>query len=99
MALICSILIVQMETINKLLKKQAPKTSARRKDMGGSGGGDEDEEGEAARPSPVYVRWISSREGNRISVPGEWLASPAAGFAGGGGGGLSQGRKMVEEAQ
>lgn len=63
-----------METINKLLKKQAPKTNARRRDLNGENGVQEN--GEPGKPNPIFVRWISNKEGSSISVPGEWLESP-----------------------
>lgn len=71
-----------MDTINRLLKKQAPKrrgklsaaeisaNAAAHEDLGGS-------EAEIEKPNPVYVRWVSNRHGCRVGVPGEWLAGPA----------------------
>lgn len=71
-----------MDTINRLLKKQAPKrrgklsaaeisaNAAAHEDLGGS-------EVEFEKPNPVYVRWVSNRHGCRVGVPGEWLAGPA----------------------
>ncbi|KFA61745.1 hypothetical protein S40285_04180 [Stachybotrys chlorohalonatus IBT 40285] len=83
---------VKMETINKLLKKQAPKVS--RKAAAANEAGDED----AQRANPVFVRWVSNRNGVRVGVPGEVLDGPAGAVFGGGGGarGLASG-KMVEE--
>ena len=66
-----------METINKLLKKQAPKTNARRKDLNGPSAADQAFEGESPKPNSMYVRWISNKDGNQINVPTEWLESPA----------------------
>jgi Ino eighty subunit 2 len=86
-----------METINKLLKKQAPKTNARRRDLNGLGGVDSTPDGEPSKPNPIYVRWTSNKYGNQIHVPTELTESPAGRlFATGGG--LSS-RKMVEEIQ
>lgn len=62
----------QQETINKLLKKQAGKTN--RKGLGAIGEGDDEEDGR--KPNAVFVRWISSREGNRVGVPEEILYGP-----------------------
>ncbi len=62
-----------METINKLLKKQAPKTNARRNNYLG---GDSTPDSENQKPNPVFVRWVSNKDGNRIAVPEEWLESP-----------------------
>jgi Ino eighty subunit 2 len=65
-----------METINKLLKKQAPKTNSRRNAANGTGGADSTPDGEHPKPNPIFVRWISSKEGNRIGVPEEWIDAP-----------------------
>ncbi len=95
----------KMDTINKLLKKQAPKTNKRRLEFNGPGA-TEGANGEPAKPSAVYVRWVSRRGGNSVSVPGEWLEGPVGGMfmggvkAGGGiGGGGVMRDKMVEEVQ
>ncbi|OAF59443.2 hypothetical protein VC83_03712 [Pseudogymnoascus destructans] len=66
----------KMETINKLLKKQAPKTNARRRDLNGLTG-EVGPDGEPGRPNSAYVRWISNKEGNKIYVPTEMVESPA----------------------
>ncbi|KAI1388461.1 PAPA-1-like conserved region-domain-containing protein [Hypoxylon trugodes] len=80
---------VKMETINKLLKKQAPKTKGK-----GQLAGDQTPDVDANKPNPVFVRWISSKEGSRVGVPDEMLAGPAGKtFIPGG---LGSG-KMVEE--
>lgn len=63
-----------METINKLLKKQAPKTNARRRDLNGTG--DETPGMENQKPNPLFVRWVSNKDGNRIGVPEEWIEAP-----------------------
>lgn len=61
-----------METINKLLKKQAPKTKGKSQLANGEGADDD-----FNKPNPVFVRWVSSKEGNRVAVPGELLDGPA----------------------
>lgn len=66
----------QMETINKLLKKQAPKTNARRRDMNAVPG-ETISDSETQKANPLFVRWISNKDGNRIAVPEEWLECPA----------------------
>ena len=86
----------QMETINKLLKKQAPKTNKRRAEMAG-GNGETTADGEPAKPNPVFVRWINNKEGSSVSVTNEYLESPVAGVFQGGV--KAEGRKMVEEVQ
>ena len=61
-----------METINKLLKKQAPKTNRRTAMLAG----DETPEVDVQRADPVYVRYISTKSGVRIGVPDEMMAGP-----------------------
>jgi Ino eighty subunit 2 len=78
-----------METINKLLKKQAPKTNRR------NAAGYDTPDSEHQRADPLFVRWVSTKDGNRIGVPDEMVISPA-GRAFLGGGGLPRG-KMIEE--
>lgn len=65
-----------METINKLLKKQAPKTNTRRNAFNGVGAADASPDGDSPKSNPVFVRWVSSRDGNRIGVPDEWIEGP-----------------------
>ncbi|CZR52885.1 related to IES2 Protein that associates with the INO80 chromatin remodeling complex under low-salt conditions [Phialocephala subalpina] len=87
----------KMETINKLLKKQAPKTNARRRDMNAVAG-ESTPDSEAQKPSPLFVRWISNKDGNRIAVPEEWLEGPAGSmFANSVGPSGGLGRKLIEE--
>jgi Ino eighty subunit 2 len=74
---------IQMDTINKLLKKQAPKTNARRREFNPSGS-DATPDVESLRANPLFVRWISRKDGNCIGVPEEWLEGPVgAVFQGG----------------
>ncbi|KAF4587612.1 PAPA-1-like conserved region family protein [Ophiocordyceps camponoti-floridani] len=94
---------VKMETINKLLKKQAPKLNRKAAAAASSAAAasgttalgvatpDEDE----PRPDPLFIRWVNKKSGSVISVPGELLSGPA-GSVFVGGGGLTSG-KMVEE--
>jgi len=82
---------MKTETINKLLKRQAPKNNKR-----GGQAGDETPDAEAQRPDPLLIRWISSREGSRTAVPQELLDGPAGrAFHGGSSGNL--GGRMVQE--
>ncbi|KAL5328343.1 hypothetical protein ACEPPN_001842 [Leptodophora sp. 'Broadleaf-Isolate-01'] len=94
----------KLETINKLLKKQAPKTNARRAGMNaadnpGTGTG---ADGEPFKPNAMFVRWVSNKDGNRIGVPEEWLDAPVGGVFGNSvkasraGGGIGGG-KLIEE--
>lgn len=89
--------MTQMETINKLLKKQAPKTNSRRGAFNGIGVADTSPDGESQKANPLYVRWVSSRDGNHIGVPDEWLESPVGAIFAGGAGMKSS--KLIEEVQ
>ncbi|KAL2753743.1 hypothetical protein ACRALDRAFT_1071848 [Sodiomyces alcalophilus JCM 7366] len=81
---------VKMETINKLLKKQAPKTKSK-----AQAGGDETPGEEASRPDAIMVRWVSNKDGVRVGVSEEILEGPAGKvFVGG----LPPG-KMVQEVE
>ncbi|KAK8133724.1 hypothetical protein PG984_005736 [Apiospora sp. TS-2023a] len=80
---------VKMETINKLLKKQAPKAKTKAQLAN-----DESEAAEANKADPMFVRWISNKDGNRIAVPQEMLGGPLGKVFTPGG--LRSG-KMVEE--
>lgn len=78
-----------METINKLLKKQAPKTKGK-----GGGVGDETPGNESQKPDVAFIRWVNSKKGSVVAVPDEMLGGPAGKvFVPGG---LKSG-KMVEE--
>jgi len=70
-----------METINKLLKKPAPKRrtraeiiAAQQADAMATPGA---EYGEEERPDPVFVRYVSNANGSRLGIPEEWLEGPA----------------------
>ncbi|PQE26367.1 hypothetical protein CJF30_00001125 [Rutstroemia sp. NJR-2017a BBW] len=87
----------KMETINKLLKKQAPKTNARRRDLAGPVA-DATPEGEPQKPNPLFVRWVSNKDGNRIGVPEEWIEAPVGTlFQGGVKAGAGMGGKLIQE--
>ena len=70
-----------MDTINRLLKKQAPKRrgkiSAAELASAPHPLAEElsidDQENQFEKPNPVYVRWISDANGSRVGVPEEWL--------------------------
>ena len=93
-----------MDTINKLLKKQAPKR--RGKITAAETAGDTtpkiQEVQEFVKPEPTMIRYLSNREGCRIGVPEEWFGTPAGKLFGN----LSderesrtQVRRLVEEIQ
>ncbi|KAK2607698.1 hypothetical protein N8I77_006359 [Diaporthe amygdali] len=91
---------VKQETINKLLKKQASKTNRK-----GGQTINEDGSGEGDwKPNPVFIRWVSTKDGERVSVPEEILEGPAGRLfvngvrpTGAGPTALAPPRKMVEE--
>ncbi|KAK0100559.1 hypothetical protein ONS95_007018 [Cadophora gregata] len=98
----------KLETINKLLKKQAPKTNARRAGMTASDANNAANstnnsagDGEPVKPNAMFVRWVSTKEGNRIGVPEEWLDAPVGRVFDGsvkmGGGHGMGGGKLIEE--
>ncbi|PTB61781.1 hypothetical protein BBK36DRAFT_1087179, partial [Trichoderma citrinoviride] len=60
---------VKMETINKLLKKQAPKIN--RKAVA------ETSEADLQKANPVFIRWVSNKNGNLVAVPDEVMDGPA----------------------
>ncbi|KAL8380954.1 hypothetical protein RB595_005312 [Gaeumannomyces hyphopodioides] len=80
---------VKMETINKLLKKQPSKASRR----AAAAAENEGEDGEGGpRANPLFVRWVSNKDGCHVSVPIEIVEGPVGHiFAAG------TGRKMVQE--
>lgn len=63
----------KMDTINRLLKKQAPKRR-RRVDMSEALGEGNEEGEEYEKPSAVYTRYVQTTEGVRVAVPEEWLS-------------------------
>lgn len=66
--------INQLDTINRLLKKQPPKRGRRTlQDVTGSG---QEEEFEAERADPLYVRYVQNAKGTQMGVPDEWLQAP-----------------------
>ncbi|KAF4968856.1 hypothetical protein FZEAL_10336 [Fusarium zealandicum] len=80
---------VKMETINKLLKKQAPKVNRK---AGGAG----DTPGEnGQKPDSVFIRWVSNKGGVRVAVAEEMIESPAGKIFGPAS--KRAPRKMVEE--
>lgn len=63
-----------METINKLLKKQAPKVN--KKAAAAAAAGDGTPEDDGPKVSPVFVRWVSNKNGVSIGVPREIVNGP-----------------------
>ena len=74
-------MLAQMDTINKLLKKPAPKRRTRAEMIAAAAAAEAgtpgaDGEDEPPRADPLYSRWISNKAGSRLAVPDEWLESP-----------------------
>ncbi|KAL9113271.1 MAG: hypothetical protein Q9227_002606 [Pyrenula ochraceoflavens] len=70
----------KMTTINKLLKKQAPKRRGKAPNpetvssaMAGDMTPNSQEAMEVEKANPLYTRWVSNREGIKLGVPEEWL--------------------------
>jgi Ino eighty subunit 2 len=64
----------QMDTINRLLKKQPPKRG--RKAFQEITDGQEDDAG-VERAHPLYVRYTQNAKGTTLAIPDEWLQAPA----------------------
>ena len=69
-----------MDTINRLLKKQAPKRRGRIAAFDTAGGeGTPDVPAEFEKADPIMIRWVSSsRDKCRIGVPEDMFGGPAA---------------------
>jgi Ino eighty subunit 2 len=68
----------KMDTINRLLKKQAPKRRGRaaaNEAADGTPAGQDVSEPEKA--DPIFVRWVSGPSGCKVNVPEEWLGTPS----------------------
>lgn len=65
-----------MDTINKLLKKPAPKRRTRAEMEAARAAGSPGAEDEEEKPDPLYLRWVSNASGSRIGVTDEWLEGP-----------------------
>lgn len=69
----------QMDTINKLLKKPAPKRRTRAEILAAQaaeatpGADDEDY---VPKADPLFARWTSRMDGCTLAVPEEWLEGP-----------------------
>ena len=63
----------QMETINKLLKKQAPKVN---KKAAAAAAAEEDGEDESTKVNPAIIRWVNSKDGSRIGLSQDLVDGP-----------------------
>lgn len=66
-----------MDTINRLLKKQAPKRRGRVPAAETAEATPAQDEKEPEKLDPTMVRWVSSRDSCRVGVPVEWFGTPA----------------------
>ncbi|OJD17921.1 hypothetical protein AJ78_02026 [Emergomyces pasteurianus Ep9510] len=95
----------KMDTINKLLKKQAPKRRGKISAAETAAGGDTtprtQDPQEPEKPDPIMIRYVSNRNGCRVGVPEEWLGTPAGRIFGKvptkQGSEPNQGHRLVEE--
>ncbi|KAL5051486.1 PAPA-1-like conserved region-domain-containing protein [Aspergillus fruticulosus] len=83
----------KMDTINRLLRKQAPKRRGRipAAEAAENAAADQEAAAESESVDPTMVRWISGHEGSRVAVPEEWVGTPPGRIFGG------TPRKLVEE--
>ncbi|KAL3439404.1 PAPA-1-like conserved region-domain-containing protein [Aspergillus tetrazonus] len=83
----------KMDTINRLLRKQAPKRRGRipAAEAAENAAADQEAAAETDFVDPTMVRWISGREGSRVAVPEEWIGTTPGRIFGG------TPRKLVEE--
>lgn len=89
-----------MDTINRLLKKQAPKRRGKISAAEIAAGAETPEvlpgsQDETERAEPDFIRWVSNREGCRIGVPVEWKGKAVTGVLGNG----NNSWRMVEEVE
>ncbi|KAI6780701.1 INO80 complex subunit-like protein [Emericellopsis cladophorae] len=87
---------VKMETINKLLKKQAPKVNKKAAAAAAAAEANSEEGEHGSRNNPVFIRWTSTKSGNRVGVSNDLIEGPAGSLFGPPSSGLKRG-KMVNE--
>ena len=88
----------KMDTINRLLKKQAPKRRGKISAAEIAAGAETPEvqlgpEESYERAEPGFIRWVSNADGCRIGIPLEWKDKAAARVFGKGT------WKMIEEVE
>ncbi|KAL4781597.1 PAPA-1-like conserved region-domain-containing protein [Aspergillus varians] len=83
----------KMDTINRLLRKQAPKRRGRipAAEAAENAATDQETMVEYDPIDSTMVRWVSGRDGSRVAVPEEWIGTPMGHIFGG------TPRKLVEE--
>ncbi|GAM86278.1 hypothetical protein ANO11243_042900 [Dothideomycetidae sp. 11243] len=68
----------KMDTINKLLKKPAPKRRTRAEMIAAASAAQASdtpgaEDGEEGGAHPLWTRWVNSSSGSRLGVPSQWM--------------------------
>jgi Ino eighty subunit 2 len=86
-----------MDTINRLLKKQAPKRRGRVPVAELGGESTPDVAADFEKPDETVIRWISNRDGCKVAIPAEMLEAPVGRPFGSFTGIGSSGRKLIEE--
>lgn len=68
-----------MDTINKLLKKQAPKRRGKisAAETAGDASPGAQEAEETPKPDPTMAHFVLNRDGCRLGIPEEWFGTPA----------------------
>ncbi|KAM5439418.1 hypothetical protein MferCBS31731_004514 [Microsporum ferrugineum] len=89
----------KMDTINKLLKKQAPKRRGKisAAEAAGESTPGQQEAQEPEKPDPTMIRCVINRSGYRIGVPDEWFGTPAGSIFGSPSNVPTHSGKLVEE--
>lgn len=88
-----------MDTINRLLKKQAPKRRGKAANAEAAGGAETPDIQVSAQEEPEvpadpgFIRWVSDSSGCRIGIPAEWKDKAAASVFGPGN------WKVIEEVE
>jgi Ino eighty subunit 2 len=91
-----------MDTINRLLKKQAPKRRGRAQIEADRLAEGLEEDSDGPKASSVYVKYIQNVDGCKLAIPEEWLRAPYNMFGSTtvpAGGSKPYSRRMVEEME
>ena len=89
----------KQDTINRLLKKQAPKRRGKISAAEIAAGAETPDvaftgiEEDIVKPHPAFSRWVSGPSGIRIGLPGEWKGTAVGEPFG------NKGWKLIEEVE
>ena len=86
-----------MDTINRLLKKQAPKRRGRIPVSETAAEASPDVPQEIYKPDPTMIRWVSNHDMSRVGVPEDLLGTSMSRVFGRSPIGVRRGRRLVEE--